>query len=114
MTVYRTGRTAKVAVFLTAATLVRGTSRSRLFDSERTSGITSFHRTWPLTRSAGSPADFAHVGDDDFRAGRAAVLRDLVARTYLFSTPHARELWEGAARANLRRELEELEDLSGR
>ena len=37
---------------------------------------------------AGVRADFAHVGDDDFRAGRAAVLRDLVARPHLFSTPH--------------------------
>ena len=63
---------------------------------------------------AGVRADFAHVGDDHFRSGRAAVLRDLVARTHLFSTPHARELWEDAARANLRRELEELERLSGR
>ena len=63
---------------------------------------------------AGVRADFTHVGDDDFRAGRAAVLRDLVARTYLFSTPHARELWEDAARANLRRELAGLEGLSGR
>jgi len=42
------------------------------------------------------------------------VLRDLVARTHLFSTPHARELWEDAARANLRRELAGLEGLSGR
>ena len=63
---------------------------------------------------AGVRADFAHVGDANFRAGRAAVLRDLVARTHLFSTPHARELWEDAARANLRRELRELEGLSGR
>ena len=52
--------------------------------------------------------DFAHVGDEDFRAGRAAVLRDLVVRPRLFSTPQARELWEVAARANLRRELDEL------
>ena len=64
--------------------------------------------------AAGVRADFAHVGDDDFRAGRAAVLRDLVERAHLFSTAHARELWEEAARANLRRELEELADLSGR
>jgi predicted metal-dependent HD superfamily phosphohydrolase len=63
---------------------------------------------------AGVRADFAHVGDHDFRAGRAAVLRDLVSRTHLFATPHARERWEDAARANLRRELAGLEDLSGR
>ena len=60
---------------------------------------------------AGVRADFAHVGDDDFRAGRAAVLRDLVGRGQLFSTSHARELWEDAARANLERELA---GLSGR
>jgi predicted metal-dependent HD superfamily phosphohydrolase len=58
--------------------------------------------------AAGVRADFAHVGDDDFRAGRSAVLRDLVSRPHLFTTPHARELWEDAARANLHRELGEL------
>ena len=63
---------------------------------------------------AGVRADFAHVGDADFRAGRAAVLRDLVARAHIFSTSHARELWEDAARANLQRELAKLEGLSGR
>lgn len=57
---------------------------------------------------AGVRADFAHVDDDDFRAGRAAVLRDLVGRAHLFNTPQARELWEDAARANLERELAEL------
>jgi len=60
---------------------------------------------------AGVRADFAHVDDEDFRAGRAAVLRDLVGRAHLFSTPQARELWEDAARANLERELA---GLSGR
>jgi predicted metal-dependent HD superfamily phosphohydrolase len=58
--------------------------------------------------AGGVREDFAHVGDEDFRAGRAAVLRDLVVRPRLFSTPQARELWEVAARANLRRELDEL------
>lgn len=60
---------------------------------------------------AGVRADFAHVDDEAFRAGRAAVLRDLVARARLFSTPQARALWEDAARANLERELA---GLSGR
>jgi len=60
---------------------------------------------------AGVRADFAHVDDEDFRAGRSAVLRDLVDRAHLFSTPQARELWEDAARANLERELA---GLSGR
>ena len=58
---------------------------------------------------AGVREDFAHVGDDDFRAGRAAVLRDLVVRPRLFSTPQARELWEVTARVNLRRELDGID-----
>lgn len=57
---------------------------------------------------AGVRADFAHVGDADFRAGRAAVLADLSAKPHLFHTAQARDLWEAAARANLERELEEL------
>ncbi|CAM3909092.1 HD domain-containing protein [Nocardioides zeicaulis] len=59
---------------------------------------------------AGVRADFAHVGDDDFRAGRRAVLEDLIARTRLFRTGRARELWEERARANLARELARLRD----
>lgn len=57
---------------------------------------------------AGVRADFAHVGEADFRAGRAAVLADLAARPHLFRTPQARGLWEAAARANLERELADL------
>lgn len=60
------------------------------------------------TYAAGVRADFAHVDDADFRAGRAAVLRDLAAKPYLFHTPQARELWESAARANLEREISDL------
>lgn len=57
---------------------------------------------------AGVRADFAHVGETDFRIGRAAVLRDLASKPHLFHTPQARELWESAARANLEREISEL------
>jgi predicted metal-dependent HD superfamily phosphohydrolase len=56
----------------------------------------------------GVRADFAHLADADFRAGRAAVLGDLAARPFLFHTAQARALWEAAARANLARELAEL------
>jgi len=52
--------------------------------------------------------DYAHVPDDDFAIGRAAVLRDLSGRAALFHTAYAREHWEPAARANLARELAEL------
>ena len=69
---------------------------------------------------AGSPAEYAayaaavreeyrHVPDAEFRAGRAAVLRRLLARDALYGTAEARRLWEARARENLRRELAELE-----
>ncbi len=57
---------------------------------------------------AGVRADFCHVGDDDFRVGRSAVLSDLAAKPHLFHTSQGRELWEASARANLDRELREL------
>jgi predicted metal-dependent HD superfamily phosphohydrolase len=60
------------------------------------------------TYAAGVRADFAHVSDTEFRAGRAAVLADLAAKQSLFHTARGRELWEDRARANLARELEEL------
>ncbi len=57
---------------------------------------------------AGVRADFAHFADEDFRAGRAAVLTDLAAKAHLFHTEQGRALWETAARANLDREISEL------
>jgi predicted metal-dependent HD superfamily phosphohydrolase len=58
---------------------------------------------------AGVRAEYSHVPDEDFRAGRAAVLRDLIAKPTLFHTRFALQHWENAARANVRRELVELE-----
>ena len=58
---------------------------------------------------AGVRAEYAHVADDDFRRGRAAVLRDLLAKPALFHTAAARDLWEERARANVTRELAGLE-----
>ena len=52
--------------------------------------------------------EYAHVPDDLFAAGRAAVLRDLLAKPTLFHTAHAREHWEPAARANVEAELAQL------
>ncbi len=52
--------------------------------------------------------EYAHVSDDDFRAGRAAVLSDLLAKPDLFHTAYARERWEPAARANVEAELSRL------
>jgi predicted metal-dependent HD superfamily phosphohydrolase len=69
---------------------------------------------------AGSPADYADyaaavreeygfVPDEDFRAGRAAVLRQLLALPRLFRTPYGRDRWEDVARRNVGTELELLE-----
>jgi len=52
--------------------------------------------------------EYAHVSDADFRAGRAAVLSDLLAKPELFHTAHARERWEPVARANVEGELSRL------
>lgn len=49
--------------------------------------------------------DYAHVSDDDFAAGRAAVLSSLLDRPALFHTETGRRRWEGPARHNLAIEL---------
>ena len=49
--------------------------------------------------------EYADVPEDLFRAGRAAVLGDLLAKRSLFHTAHAREHWEVRARANVEAEI---------
>ncbi|HKS02944.1 MAG TPA: DUF4031 domain-containing protein, partial [Arthrobacter sp.] len=49
--------------------------------------------------------DYAHIGDADFAAGRAAVVRQLLALDPLFHTERAQHLWLEAARRNLQGEL---------
>jgi predicted metal-dependent HD superfamily phosphohydrolase len=63
---------------------------------------------------AGVRREHAHVPDDVFAAGRAAVLRDLLAAPTLFRTDQARRQWERTARDNLDRELADLDRWSGR
>ncbi|WP_069386995.1 DUF4031 domain-containing protein [Cellulosimicrobium cellulans] len=53
-------------------------------------------------------AEYAHVPDGAFRAGRAAVLRSLLDAGPLYRTPFATERWEARARANLAAELDAL------
>jgi predicted metal-dependent HD superfamily phosphohydrolase len=53
--------------------------------------------------------EYAHVADDLFRPGRAAVLRDLLAKRTLFHTAHARVHWEARARANVEAEVAALD-----
>lgn len=52
-------------------------------------------------------AEYAHVPDELFAAGRAAVLRRLLAKPRLFHTPTATS-WESDARVNVSRELDRL------
>lgn len=53
--------------------------------------------------------EYAHVPDELFRAGRAAVLRRLLDLPGLYRLPVLARRWESAARANLGRELAALE-----
>ncbi|WP_030419477.1 hypothetical protein VM636_17005 [Streptomyces sp. SCSIO 75703] len=52
--------------------------------------------------------EYHFVPNDAFRAGRSAVLRHLLERPALYSTPHGRREWEATARHNLAGELEML------
>ncbi|MCF3124999.1 HD domain-containing protein [Streptomyces silaceus] len=49
--------------------------------------------------------EYGFVPDEAFRAGRAGVLRQLLALPRLFRTPHGAAHWEGPARENLATEL---------
>ncbi|MVU76715.1 metal-dependent phosphohydrolase [Nocardia sp. ET3-3] len=53
-------------------------------------------------------AEYAHVPDELFRSGRAAVLSALAEQPDLFRTPTARARYDSAARANLAAELATL------
>ncbi|GGT25089.1 HD domain-containing protein [Streptomyces chromofuscus] len=52
--------------------------------------------------------EYGFVPSDAFRAGRSAVLRELLALPRLFRTPYGTEHWEATARYNVTSELEIL------
>jgi predicted metal-dependent HD superfamily phosphohydrolase len=52
--------------------------------------------------------EYGFVPSDAFRAGRAAILRQLLALPRLFRTPYGESEWEATARYNLSAELEML------
>lgn len=56
----------------------------------------------------GVRAEYGHVGDPEWRTGRAAVLRRFLARPGIYATATARDRWERRARANLVAELAAL------
>jgi predicted metal-dependent HD superfamily phosphohydrolase len=49
--------------------------------------------------------EYAHVPDEDFKAGRAQVLKALLELPAIYRLEPLREAWEDRARANLEREL---------
>ncbi|MGH3356507.1 MAG: HD domain-containing protein [Nocardioidaceae bacterium] len=54
-------------------------------------------------------AEYSHVRDEDFRAGRTAILRALLDADRIYRTESAHARWEHRARSNIRAELDELE-----
>ena len=57
---------------------------------------------------AGVRSEYRHVDDDDWRAGRAEVLRGFLERAAIYLTSAGRERWESRARANVAAELAAL------
>lgn len=52
--------------------------------------------------------EYGHVEDEAYRAGRGRILRALLGRPAIYSTPLFRDRFEAAARANLARSLAHL------
>lgn len=61
-----------------------------------------------LTYTAAVRAEYRHVSDEEFRGGRAAVLRSLLEAPRLFHTSFGRAYWEARARVNMLAELHRL------
>lgn len=60
------------------------------------------------TYCANIRAEYQHLNDDDFRAGRKAVLTSFVDRPHLYFTSAGQAKFEARARANLDREIASL------
>lgn len=58
----------------------------------------------------GIGAEYAHRDEASFREGRATILEGFVGRERLFVTDRGHELWDAAARRNLRREIRQLRE----
>ena len=58
-------------------------------------------------------AEYAHVAEPAFRAGRAPMIEALLTAPALYRTPAGRQRWEQAARANLTAELASLTESAG-
>ena len=54
-------------------------------------------------------AEYELIPDDNFRRGRAAILRRFLERPTVFHTDIGRSRWESAARSNIQNEIAKLE-----
>ena len=70
--------------------------------------IFASHPTRYAEYAAAVRVEYAHVPDEAFARGRAAILETYLARPHLYATQAARDLWEQRARANVAREIAEL------
>jgi predicted metal-dependent HD superfamily phosphohydrolase len=61
-----------------------------------------------LQYSTAVRAEYAHLPEPDFRAGRARILSEYVGKPTIYRTDTARQLWEARARTNLQREIDML------
>ena len=57
------------------------------------------------TNSVNVRAEYRHVSDAEFSAGRVRVIGSLLSAPALYRTPDGRRMWEDAARRNLQAEL---------
>lgn len=55
-------------------------------------------------------AEYGHVPDAEFRAGRMRIIGALLAAPSLYRTERGRRLWEDSARSNMAAELRSLSD----
>ncbi len=53
--------------------------------------------------------EYIRVPQEEYRAGRATILRTFLDRASIFRTPYGREHWEGPARGNIAAEISQLE-----
>lgn len=65
---------------------------------------------WPQyqANTSGVRAEFAHLGENQWRHGRSGFIDRVLARETIYHTPFGRREWEQPARSNLRRELAAL------
>lgn len=70
--------------------------------------IFASHPTRYADYAASVRREYAHVHDNAFARGRAAILEAYLARPHLYATEAARDLWEARARANVSREIAAL------